>query len=315
MARRSPNCSPRVEVLEGRLLPSAGSILPGIAAAPVRGRIGPPTTTTSGNWSGYAVETDFSNPQTGSVSAVGGEWVVPAVTGTRTAYSAAWVGIDGYSSSTVEQLGTEQDVIRGTPVYYAWYEMYPAASVTITTMPVHPGDVMSAEVSYSTASGQFTLQMSDTPADGGTPTSFSINKSLTNAKRSSAEWIMEKDGAKLADFGTASFLGSWATLDGVTGPIDDTAWQNVAIDIAKKRGSVLDTTSALTDATSGGVTTSSFTITYGNAAAIAVPPTAATDPAAVLPAKTPRSQPPEFRPVHNREVADQLFADFGFLFD
>ena len=53
-------------------------------------------TTTSSNWSGYAVETNLNSPQSNSVTAVSGSWTVPTVTGTGTAYSAIWVGIDGY---------------------------------------------------------------------------------------------------------------------------------------------------------------------------------------------------------------------------
>ena len=85
----------------------------------------PTLATVSLNWSGYAAETSFSSPKAASVAAVSGSWTVPAVSGAGTAFSSVWVGIDGYSSGTVEQIGTEQDLSRGTPVYTAWYEMYP----------------------------------------------------------------------------------------------------------------------------------------------------------------------------------------------
>src|SRR5271166_4368093 len=77
------------------------------------------STVYSTNWSGYGAATNLSAPATGSVTAVSGSWVVPTVTGSRrgTVYSAAWVGIDGLSDSTVEQLGTEQDVSNGTAHY------------------------------------------------------------------------------------------------------------------------------------------------------------------------------------------------------
>ena len=45
-------------------------------------------------------------------------------------YAAFWVGLDGYTSKSVEQLGTDSDCTNvNSPSYYAWYEMYPAASV------------------------------------------------------------------------------------------------------------------------------------------------------------------------------------------
>ena len=53
---------------------------------------------------------------------------MPTVSGSGPTYSSVWVGIDGYSSNTVEQIGTEQDVsANGKTSYYAWYEMYPQA--------------------------------------------------------------------------------------------------------------------------------------------------------------------------------------------
>ena len=47
----------------------------------------------------------------------------------RPTASAFWVGLDGYSSTSVEQLGTDSDCVSGKPSYYAWYEMYPNPSV------------------------------------------------------------------------------------------------------------------------------------------------------------------------------------------
>ncbi len=86
-----------------------------------------PDASSSTNWSGYAAATSLDDPQSGSVTAVSGSWIVPTVTATSsrgTTYSSVWVGIDGYSNSTVEQIGTEQDVVNGTPEYSVWWEMY-----------------------------------------------------------------------------------------------------------------------------------------------------------------------------------------------
>ena len=66
--------------------------------------------------------------------------------------------IDGYTSNTVEQIGTESDVASGTPSYYAWYEMYPQGYVTVP-LTISAGDSISASVSY--ASGQFTVTITD----------------------------------------------------------------------------------------------------------------------------------------------------------
>ena len=59
--------------------------------------------------------------------------------GRVTTYSSAWVGIDGFSSTTVEQTGTEMDVTSSGKVEYsAWYELYPNAEITIPSITVRP---------------------------------------------------------------------------------------------------------------------------------------------------------------------------------
>src|SRR5712692_8671734 len=98
----------------------------------------------STNWSGYAV----TGPSK-SVTDAKGSWIVPAITGTcpsTNQYSSHWVGIDGFSSNTVEQTGTDSDCQNGAPTYYAWYEFYPHPSFLISGLTIRPLDVISAEV-------------------------------------------------------------------------------------------------------------------------------------------------------------------------
>src|SRR5438067_231953 len=81
-------------------LPFAASSAAPLLSAP---RI-PVKNGTSTNWSGYAIETNLSTPQSKVATDVRGQWVVPSVTcGTGNTYSSIWVGIDGYSSNSVEQ--------------------------------------------------------------------------------------------------------------------------------------------------------------------------------------------------------------------
>jgi len=226
--------------------------------------------TTSSNWSGYAAQTNLNSPAANSVSAVYGTWQVPTVSGSGTAYSAVWVGIDGYSSSSVEQLGTEQDTVGGQAQYSAWYEMYPANSVTIPSMTIHPGDTMTASVVYDSAatkqypSGYFVLSMTDTT----TKQSFSIDEGNAGYQRSSAEWVVEAPSSNsgvlpLADFTPVKFTNASATINGVSGTIDgitstsNAAWQYTAINMGTQSVTE-DSTSTLTD--SGGA--SSFTVSY-----------------------------------------------------
>ena len=156
----------RFEKLEGRQLlsASAGLHAAGLQMAPT------PSTVTSTNWSGYA---DVSATKD-SVTSVSGSWTVPAVSNTVAGDAAVWVGIDGYSSKTVEQTGTLSYVssVGGPVTNYAWYEMYPSPMKEIdrATTPkgkaatVNPGDAITASVSYVSGS-TFSLTITDATAN------------------------------------------------------------------------------------------------------------------------------------------------------
>jgi hypothetical protein len=182
-------------------------------------------TGTSSNWSGFAV--------TGKGFTIAkGSWHVPEVDCSKTpnAYSSFWVGLDGdlSGSDTVEQNGTDSDCSGTTPVYYAWYEFYPAGSVLIKDVPVAPGNIMYAEVSYN--GSEFTLYIKNET----TGLSHSHTKAVAGAKRNSAEWIAEAPSSSggilpLADFVTANFGDdktgvndtNYATDSTISGPISD----------------------------------------------------------------------------------------------
>jgi hypothetical protein len=162
-------------------------------------------TATSTNWSGYAV--------TGSsFTSAYASWKIPTNTcKSGTQYAAFWVGLDGYSSSTVEQTGTLSECVGKTATYYAWYEFYPNPMYEITSVPVKPGDVISASVVYS--SSKFTITLKDVT----TGKSYTKTASVSGAARSSAEWIAEAPCCTagggilpLADFGTV-YLGDDST--------------------------------------------------------------------------------------------------------
>src|SRR5436309_10336672 len=110
------------------------------------------TNSTSTNWSGYAVTG-------GRYTQVSSSWTVPPVSCAGTAYSSFWVGLDGDTSGTVEQTGTDADCSGSTPRYYAWYEMYPKFPVNLGGT-VRPGDHLSASVTTA-GNGSFTLKITD----------------------------------------------------------------------------------------------------------------------------------------------------------
>jgi hypothetical protein len=163
----------------------------------------------STNWSGYAV-----TGANGAYKSVSATWTEPTATCTtrRTdQYAAFWVGLDGYSSDSVEQTGTDSDCAGRTPDYYGWYEMYPADPVYYTNT-VKPGDSFSASVTFS-GTETYTLVLKDT-TQGWTQTQ-TINES--GFARSSAEVITEApcctssgNPLPLADFGTVKYGSSSA---------------------------------------------------------------------------------------------------------
>ena len=218
---------------------------------------------TSTNWSGYAV-----TGANGSVTDVKGSWIVPTVTCAAKApdsYSSFWVGIDGYGSNTVEQIGIDADCVGGKAAYSAWYEFYPHWPSTINTVEVIPGDTISARVSYS-AKGQFTVTLTNVFRNPQHP--FSISTKMPQAQLSSAEWIVEAPSSSgvlpLANFNTAFFgydntlqLGTCdATVSGKAGSIGSFNPNAVQIDMVTSSGSTKAHTYGLS---SDG---SSFTVTY-----------------------------------------------------
>jgi hypothetical protein len=207
---------------------SAGSTLAGAINMPARTVHVFHNSVTSSNWGGYGVQ---ESSTTSKFTNVVGSWREPTVkcTSSTHEYSSFWVGLDGYSDQTVEQLGSDSDCDGvGKPSYYAWYEMYPAGSVNISraNYPVKAGDTLTAEVSVSGTTYTLSIKSSE-------GWSFSIKKTGTSKlKDSSAEWIAESPFicsnsscsqghlAKLPDFGKVTFTGSEAeTVGGSDEPV------------------------------------------------------------------------------------------------
>jgi hypothetical protein len=202
---------------------------------------------TSTNWSGYAALAVASKKgETQTVTEVKGSWTVPAVSGSGTAYSSFWIGIDGYSSNTVEQIGTDSNVINGVPQYSAWYEIYPKYPLTLT-MTITPGDVIKTEVS-TTTKGVFTLTIIDTSTKP--IQTFTTTQKCPQAAQSSAEWIAEAPWSSgvlpLADFGKVTFTGCSATIGSTSGSIS--RFNNDAINMVTSSGALKASTSGLSKA-------------------------------------------------------------------
>jgi hypothetical protein len=234
------------------------------------------------NWAGYVVDTS-----PGAVTGVRGSWVVRPVSGSANAVSAVWVGIDGFSSPTVEQTGTTAALINGRPTYFAWYEMFPSDSVVVKKLTIRPGNQMMADVT-SLGHGEFRLQITDMT----TGKSFTTLQSGPNTHRSSAEWIVEDPTAfptrtgpgrggqpsssggsfvppgflPLPNFGRITFSQASVTLGTTTTPIDHSSGQDYPLTMGYFTGAHA-TPSALKDSVSRLArrkhhVSSTFTVSY-----------------------------------------------------
>lgn len=214
---------------------------------------------TSLNWSGYVAATNLQHPANKSVTNVYGSWTVPTVLSSSAhTYSSFWVGIDGYRSGTVEQIGTEHDWVNGKQLNYAWFEMYPQGAYELVGFPVNRGDVMAGQVKYM---GQDVFQLIIINYTKNTyaviPSSYTKNK---NALRSSAEWIVEAPSSSqgvlpLANFQTGFLTNCSATINGITGGMNNHHWMYDSLTMTSQNGSPIKAVpSNLTNGTSFNVT-------------------------------------------------------------
>jgi hypothetical protein len=149
----------------------------------------------STNWSGYA--------DTGSsFSTVTSSWTEPTPTcSSRTTQLAAfWVGIDGYSSDSVEQDGTLIECYLGTAYQYTWWEMYPTNDIQVVGSTLAAGDHIAASVVRSGTS--YTLKVTDSTHSAD---SFSTTQTCSSCANSSAEWIAEAPSGSSGVYPLAHF--------------------------------------------------------------------------------------------------------------
>jgi len=163
-------------------------------------------TTSSLNWSGYAV-----TPGSG-ITGVDGTFTVPSAGLDPPGFAATWAGIGGYNTSDLIQAGVEEQSFPSNPLignqYQAWYELLPASETPISnctgdsSCTVTPGD--NVTVNISNVSGS-TWSISLTDAG-----KWSWSKNVTySSSESSAEWILEAPTlvaqTLLANVGTVAF--------------------------------------------------------------------------------------------------------------
>lgn len=158
---------------------------PGVVTVPARRPAGvsPRVTaaSTSYNWSGYVASGS-------SYTTVSASWIVtlPTCLSSGDGTEVAWVGLDGWTSSTVEQTGTAVDCTSGLPRFYAWWETYPANAIQEYSVPVYVDDVITATVTYT--GGRYDLVLTDHTVGW---TENNLVSGASGARNSSAEVITE----------------------------------------------------------------------------------------------------------------------------
>ena len=224
------------------------------------------TTTQSQNWSGFVSARSLTNPTTNSCTMVAGTFIIPslnpAVSTTNNNVS-AWIGIDGAFNSdpTVQQLGVDLEYAAGQTQIYAWYEMYPANSYSISGFPANVGDEITVSASVSSVTGRTTVY-------NLTITNVTQNESVTiptsqttttSGLQQSVEWIVEAPAigntiVPLSEFTPITWTNCTATINGTTGPIS--TFQSELINMESSRGTPQDSTSMLNSNGDG------FTVTW-----------------------------------------------------
>lgn len=228
-------------MLEGRVIRSLTTLAVGAAALVVATAATARETGTaevSANWSGYVV----SDPST-SYTSVTATWRQPAVTcdvNDAGSSAAFWVGLGGYAqtSQALEQVGTSSECDPGPrrPSYYAWYELLPRPSVTVKSLKVFPGDLITTSVNVL---GSTTVEFQVKNRTRGTV--FTKKLPFSSPDLTSAEWIAEAPSdcsgyrcrpIPLSNFDSISFTKIAALGNGVGGTLTaNPGWTTTAIQL------------------------------------------------------------------------------------
>ncbi len=210
------------------------------------------TSVQSTNWSGYS--------DTGSgFSKVTGSWTEPSASCTSRTESLAafWVGIDGFTSGSVEQDGTLIECFRRQAFHFTWWEMYPTNAVQVVGQSAAAGDHISASVVRNGTS--YTLSVTDSTH---TADSFTTTQSCSNCANTSAEWIAEAPSGSggvepLAQFSTFTDTSSTVTAGSTSGVIS--SFTDDEITMINSSGAVKAQPSALNSGGNG------FSVTWERA--------------------------------------------------
>jgi peptidase A4-like protein len=195
----------------------------------------------SQNWGGYVAQ-----QQGVRFRYVRAAFFVPYVdcASTPSSFSGHWVGLDGAGNGTVEQDGILAACQGTTPVYSAWYEMFPLPPV-YSSITVRPGNSIVASAYYNSGTGKFTLSLTNT-TNGEHFTHALACPSGSLCPRSSAEVISEAPSSgtailPLTNFRAESFTDVVVTNShGHRGGLRAPWWDTFGVSTENNSGTVLD---------------------------------------------------------------------------
>jgi hypothetical protein len=215
------------------------------------------TSLQSDNWAGYAASLGTTTFRFVSAQFTAPTVDCSAVTAPNGAWSAHWVGLDGFrsTSTTVEQIGLLAgcDGTSTTPVYAPFWEMFPNAA-NEPSITVNPGDAISLSVYYNNSTRKFTLTFSDT-TNGQHFSRTRACPAGATCRRNSAETISEAPAEvtgstvtilPLANFQTANFANVSITNTSGThrGGLRSSFWNTFKITQAAGNGTNFTITGA-----------------------------------------------------------------------
>jgi hypothetical protein len=151
----------------------------------------------STNWSGYAVGAKPGE----RITAITGSWVVPLIRPVPPGFSSSWLGIGGYTSKDLIQVGTSSNGRLDDT--YAWFELLPDFETRITggcardaSCSVRQGDHMAASITNN-GGDSWTIMLANL-GNGVTPKWYWAKTLNYHSRLSSAEWVFEAPGKGVA---------------------------------------------------------------------------------------------------------------------
>ena len=224
-----------------KIKPGGPMALPGNRPAAPLTFSGKTVNVVSQNWGGYVAQR-----QGVRFRYVRATFFVPYVdcASTPASFSGHWVGLDGAGNGTVEQDGILAACQGATPVYSAWYEMFPLPPV-YSNITVRPGNSIVASAYYNSGTGKFTLSLTNT-TNGEHFTHTLACPSGSLCQRSSAEVISEAPSSGTAILPLTNFRAESFTDVVVTNSHGQRAglrapwWDTFGVSTENNSGAVLD---------------------------------------------------------------------------